>query len=417
MNRIFQVAMVLLLGGMTPGLQAQTATSDAPVAVQSRFYQEGNKWVEEVTGTLTPGKGFRMMTDVGGIEIEGAAQPNITYVVRKRVHDKHAYKISEREARRILAEFQVRASRTAEAAVLVGDLSEPHSHLHKKLSVEFVIRVPRELQWVKAATDGGGVGVKNIAGKVYAMTEGGGIMLDAISGAVVAETAGGGIDVGWLGSDATLQTAGGGVSVKSVKGKLTVETGGGGIAIGTVGGPVTLSTQGGGIAVDECGGTLHAETLGGGIAVGLVNGPVVLSSQGGSIHLNGAKGPVRAETMGGGMKLLNLTHGVNAETAAGSIVAQFVGGRDTFTASSLETSNGDVVIYLPAGLGVNLEAEIDAADGHTIRASDFPEVRIETQGGDYGPKQISAAGAINGGGPVLKVHTTLGSIVIQRGKK
>ncbi len=412
MNRILKIAMVVVVGGWAAGIQAQNATSDAPVAIQTRFYQEGNRWVEEITGTLTSAKGFKLITDLGGIEIEGAAQPNITYVVRKR-----AYKASsEQEAKRILAEFQVRASRTAEAAVLVGDLSEPHSHLHKKLSAEFLIRVPRELLWVKAATDGGGVAVKNIAGKVYAMTEGGGITLDAIGGAVVAETAGGGIDVGWLGSDAVLQTAGGGVSVKSVKGKLVVETGGGGIAIGTVGGPVTVSTDGGGIAVDECGGTLHAETQGGGITIGSANGAVVLSSQGGSIQLNGAKGPVRAETMGGGMKLLNLTHGVNAETAAGSIVAQFVGGRDTFTASSLETSHGDVIIYLPEGLGVNLEADIDAADGHTIR-SDFPEVRIETQGGSYGPKQISAAGAINGGGPLLKVHTTLGNIVIQRGKK
>lgn len=408
MNRILQVAMVVVLGGWTAGIQAQTAT-DAPVP--SRFYQEGNKWVEEVTGTITPGKGFKMMTDLGSIEIEGTAQPNITYVVRKRV-----YKATEQEAKRILAEFQIRASRTAEAAMLVGDLSEAHSHLHKKLSAEFVIRVPRELLWVKAATDGGGVSVKNIAGKVYAMTEGGGIELDAIGGAVVAETAGGGIDVGWLGGDAMLQTAGGGVAVKSVKGKLTVETGGGGIAIGTAGGAVSVSTQGGGIAVDECGGTLHAETQGGGIAIGSANGAVMLSSQGGSIHLNGAKGMVRAETMGGGMKLLNLTHGVIAETAAGSIVAQFVGGRDTFTASSLETSNGDVIIYLPAGLGVNLQAGVDAADGHTIR-SDFPEVRIETQGGSYGPKQIYAVGAIQGGGPLLKVHTTMGSIVIQRGKK
>ncbi|MGH9576886.1 MAG: hypothetical protein ACRD3R_05555, partial [Terriglobales bacterium] len=397
-----------VLGGWAAGIQAQTAT-DAPVP--SRFYQEGNKWVEEVTGTIIPGKGFKMMTDLGSIEIEGAAQPNITYVVRKRV-----YKATEQEAKRILAEFQIRASRTAEAAMLVGDLSEAH-HLHKKLSAEFVIRVPRELLWVKAATDGGGVGVKNIAGKVYAMTAGGGIMLDAIGGAVVAETAGGGIDVGWLGSDAMLQTAGGGVSVKSVKGKLTVETGGGGIAIGTAGGPVTVSTDGGGIAVDECGGALSAETRGGGIAIGSANGAVVLSSQGGSIHLNGAKGIVRAETMGGGMKLLNLTHGVNAETAAGSIIAEFVGGKDTFTASSLETSNGDVIVYLPAGLGVNVEADIDLAQGHTIRAVDFPELRIRTEGGTYGPKQIYAVGAINGGGPLLRVHTTLGSIVIQRGKK
>ncbi|MGH9556694.1 MAG: hypothetical protein ACRD2Y_12820, partial [Terriglobales bacterium] len=76
MNRILSIAMVVVLGGLAAGIQAQNATWDAPAAVQSRFYQEGNKWVEEVTGMLTPGKGFKLMTDVGSIEIEGAAQPN-----------------------------------------------------------------------------------------------------------------------------------------------------------------------------------------------------------------------------------------------------------------------------------------------------------------------------------------------------
>ncbi len=394
---------------MAGTLEAQTSASDAPGGIQTRTYQEGSKWVEEISGTLTPGKGLQVMTEVGGIEIEGAAQPNVTYVVRKR-----AYKVSEPEAKRILAAFQVRASRTAQAAALTGSWEGESSR--RKLDVQFIVRVPQESQWVKAVTEGGGVTVKSIHGKVHAVTDGGGISLDAIGGLVHAETGGGGIHVGWLGSDASLQTAGGGVSVKSVKGKLLVETGGGGIVIGTAGGPVTVSTQGGGIAVDECGGTLQAETQGGGIAVGSVNGAVVLTTQGGSIHLNGARGKVRAETMGGGMKLLNLTHGVNAETMAGSIVAEFVGGRDTFSASSLETTQGDVIVYLPAGLGVNIEADIDVAQGHTIR-SDFPEVRVTTEGGTYGPKQVYAVGAINGGGPLLKLHTTTGSIVIQRGKK
>lgn len=409
MNRILQYAIVVLLAGVTTSVQAQTATSDAPVAIQTRIYQEGNKWVEEISGTLTPSKGFKLLTDMGGIEIIGADQSNITYVVRKR-----AYKASEQEAKRILAAFQVRATRTAEAATLLGNWDEEYSH--KKLSAEFIVRVPRDSQWVKAATDAGGVSVKNINGKVYAMTQGGGISLDAITGLVSAETAGGGIDVGWLGSDATLQTAGGGVAVKSVKGKLLVETGGGGIAIGNVSGPLTVSTQGGGIAVDECGANLHAETQGGGIAVGQVNGTVMLNTQGGSIHLNGAKGKVQASTQGGGMKLLNLTHGVTAETMGGSIIAEFVGSKANFTPSSLETMQGDVVVYIPAGLGVNLEADIDVADGHTIH-SDFSEVKITSEGGMYGPKQIYAAGRINGGGPLLKLHTTSGNIFVKQGAK
>jgi hypothetical protein len=37
-----------------------------------------------------------------------------------------------------------------------------------------------------------------------------------------------------------------------------------------------------------------------------------------------------------------------------------------------------------------------------------------SEGGDYGPKRITAEGSLNGGGPVLKVHTSSGDIVFLR---
>ena len=55
------------------------------------------------------------------------------------------------------------------------------------------------------------------------------------------------------------------------------------------------------------------------------------------------------------------------------------------------------------------------ANGHHIR-SDFPDLKITTDGGNYGPKNYYAQGSLNGGGSVLKVHTMSGNIEFRRAK-
>jgi hypothetical protein len=56
------------------------------------------------------------------------------------------------------------------------------------------------------------------------------------------------------------------------------------------------------------------------------------------------------------------------------------------------------------------------ANGHNI-FSDFDAVKVVKEGGQYGPREIYADGRINGGGPVLKLHTTNGNIEIRKSHK
>jgi hypothetical protein len=53
------------------------------------------------------------------------------------------------------------------------------------------------------------------------------------------------------------------------------------------------------------------------------------------------------------------------------------------------------------------------ANGHRIR-SDFPELRVQSEGNDWGPRNVYAEGALNGGGPVLKVSTVSGNIEFRK---
>jgi hypothetical protein len=94
-------------------------------------------------------------------------------------------------------------------------------------------------------------------------------------------------------------------------------------------------------------------------------------------------------------------------------VAKFVAANGEHNDSELETSAGDITVYLDSNMNISVRASIEVANGHNIR-SDFPDIRVSSEGGDYGPKTVTAEGKLNGGGPVLKVSTTTGDICFRR---
>jgi hypothetical protein len=79
----------------------------------------------------------------------------------------------------------------------------------------------------------------------------------------------------------------------------------------------------------------------------------------------------------------------------------------------LETGVGDITVYLMPNVNLTIHASIEAAAGHRI-TSDFPEIKVSSEGGQWDPKLVTAEGNLNGGGPVLKVRTTMGNIYIRR---
>jgi hypothetical protein len=78
----------------------------------------------------------------------------------------------------------------------------------------------------------------------------------------------------------------------------------------------------------------------------------------------------------------------------------------------LETTAGDIVIYLPANFRARVRAAIEAANGQKIY-SDFPEIPVRMEDSEW-PQTITAEGNLNGGGPTLKVQTVSGNIWFRR---
>jgi DUF4097 and DUF4098 domain-containing protein YvlB len=373
-------------------------------AQQTRVYGDGGNWTQEITGSLAMVKNLKVKVDIGSVRVEGGSQQGINYVIRN-----HSYSGSEDRARREFENYKISAYVHGDTAWIVGDWQGGRPH---KFSGDFVVNVPREMDEVKVETEGGNVSASGIVGRVDAQSGGGTIRVDDIGGAINAETGGGTIDVGNVASDVSLHTGGGSIKVNSAKGKIEAESGGGSVSIVSGMQGAVLETGGGSIQVERCAGRVKASTGGGSIDLGDIGGPVEMETGGGSIRLSSAKGPVRAETGGGSIEL-NGVPSARAETAAGGITAKFVAANGEHHDSELETAAGDITVYLAPNVNISVRASIEVANGHSIR-SDFPDIRVTTEGGDYGPKTVTAEGSLNGGGPVLKVRTTTGDISFRR---
>jgi len=380
------------------------ALASPVLSQQTRVYREGGTWIQEITGNLPAARTLRVKVEMGSVRVEGSSQPGISYVIHTR-----AYTSSEQQARHEFEAYKISASSRGDTVWIVGDWQGGHS---RKFSGEFVITVPSNLELAKIETEGGSVKTSDIAGRLEAQSGGGSLHFDNIGGAIEAETGGGAIDVGDAGGAVNVRTGGDHIKIGSAKGKVNAESGGGNIVVLSCQEGATIETGGGNIQVQRCQGPVHASTGGGTVDLGDIGGPVVIETGAGSIRLASAKGLVRADT-GGGCIELNGVPSARVETGAGGIIAKFLNSGERID-SMLETSAGDVTVYLSSDLAVSIRAAIELANGHSIRANDFPGINVRTEGGEYGPKTITAEGQLNGGGPVLKVRTSSGNITFLR---
>lgn len=357
MKKNLQIGILLLAGSLA---MAQEKPANHPV-------RSGEEWSEEITGEIRAARMVKVKTYAGPIRIQGGPQKRITYILRKRVQAS-----SEKSARRELQRMQVAAFTVGGVAMIRGECSDAGA-------MELEIHIPRKTALVRLETSGGPIMASDIAGKVEAHTGGDTIQLDQIDSDVFATTGGGNIVIGKIG------------------GEVRVETGGGDIRI-DAGEAMKLTTGAGSIQVNKCNGKLNASTGGGAVELKEVTGTVKIASGGGAIKLGPAGG------------------GVSAATGGGPIVVDLAAHGEKFTASRLETSAGDIIVYIPDDLKVTIQADVGMARGTGIN-SEFPDLKILAGGAPWPPRNVRAEGRLNGGGPLLIVHTTNGNIDFRRRAK
>ena len=375
------------------------------LAQETHVTREGGAWGQEITGSLAAVKVLRVKVDMGSVVVRGGQQQGINYVIHTRFGNS-----SEQDARRQFEQYKITAYVKGDTAWIVGDWQGGRQPRHS--SSEFSVMVPREMALLKLETEGGNVEATGISGRVEAQSGGGTLHLDDIGGGIYAETGGGGIDVGTVSGELGLHTGGGTIVVRHANGKVIAETGGGSVEIQSGALGASIETGGGSVEVRQCNGKVKVSTGGGSVDLSDIGGGAEIDTGGGSIRLASAKGHVHAETGGGGIELLGVPS-AQAETSAGAITVKLVNTGSERHDSDLETGAGDITVYIASDVAISVRASVDLANGHRIN-SEFTDIHVMAEGGQYGPKTYTAEGKLNGGGPVLKVHTSTGDINFKR---
>jgi hypothetical protein len=371
------------------------------VAEAGVLTREGAYWVEATTGTLpVPARGQLKVHVRGPVTVRGLPVDGVKYTLRKRVRAR-----TESEARRLLAQLVFRTASSREEAFFSMTYPE-----RPAASAELEIQTTPRLAKAWIETHAGDVQVYDIEGVVHAESGGGVIQMDRIGGQVIARTAGGDIRLGRIAGPARCFTGGGQIEVDSTGGESWFETAGGEIMVYESGGAVHASTAGGNIRVGKVKGGVTARSSGGRIDVQQAGGIVVAGTFGGAIRVGGALG-VRLEATGGSIQLRGSSGALRAVSDVGSILAELAAGA-SLQDSVLATGAGDITVFIPSNIPLTVKAQSDSGRAGRI-VSEFREIPVwRKQEAMRAP--VLAEGMLNGGGPVLQLTSSGGTIYLRR---
>jgi hypothetical protein len=386
-------------------LLCQFAVWIMPAAAQEyRITREGPYWVRVDVGVLPSPAAARLRVDTqGSVVSRGEDRDDLAYLVRRRVRASNLA-----AAKRLLSGPP--ASYTSSGGE--GALTVAPGWAQRRFPPELVLHLPRRLRHLSLYVRDGSVTALDMDGSVAVHARAGSVVMDRIQSYVTARTGGGEIRLGRIRGPVRCLSGGGGISVEAAGGQAVLETAGGEILVREASGPVFAATGGGNIEIQRAVSLVNARTSGGLVSVNQAMGMVLANSQGGAIRIGVAKG-VNCESAAGAIELQSVCGSLRASTLMGSILANIQDGRleDSF----LNTSAGDITVFLPSNLAVTVQADNETSGAIGRILSEFPEIRV-SRGIWSGGRPIQAQGALNGGGPVLKLAAVGGIISLKRRK-
>jgi hypothetical protein len=202
--------------------------------------------------------------------------------------------------------------------------------------------------------------------------------------------------------NAQLKTSGGGISVRDLTGEVNANTSGGGVELMGIHGSLDGDTSGGDIRVTDCHCEIKTHTSGGGLTVTGASGSLNGGTSGGGITIKDFHGPARVETSGGDLSFQGIVGNIEGSTSGGSIATILSSPLDGDV--RLETSGGDVTARVAADVAFDLDAE---TSGGTVN-SELPV----TVTGKLDHARLK--GAVNGGGKLVRLRTSGGSIHVEK---
>jgi DUF4097 and DUF4098 domain-containing protein YvlB len=380
--------------GLVPLIAASLLAQDA------RLEHDGAYWVRTLNAPVSMGQSTRLRVATRGhVILRGAPGDQVTFTLTEHVKAR-----SEVEAHRMFGNVKTITRTLPDATTFVV---EPMAA--DNVILELQINIPRGIASTILNTRAGDIEAYDLEGSLQLETTAGLIRCDRIHGGVVGRTGGGEIRLGKIGGQVRCLSGGGSIFVDSAGGDANCHTMGGEIVVQEAAGSLVLSTDGGNIRVFKAASSVEAHTSEGVIEVAQAGGTVFADTRGGSIQVGSARG-VKCESGAGAIRVKTSSSPLRISTAMGSILAELLAGTH-LDDSSLVARAGDVTVMIPSNLALSVMAQNDSGGKPRI-VSDFSEFRTTTFG--VARPAVMAEGAINGGGPVLRINVADGTIYLRR---
>jgi TonB family protein len=367
---------------------------------------------------------LNLTTDLGSVKIISLppnAAPSVHYSVHIETDARGA------QAQKLLAAYTLTAVSAPGGVTINGALPKRYGRDsgNAQFWVQFVVSVPAGYN-VRINSGTGDLETGDIGGRAFLSTQGGNIrtgkigfattlppsdrlaakfetqgghiIVADVAGDLDASTAGGHIQAGNIAGNAKLHTGGGHIRAGKIRGAAHIDTDGGNITVGEADAYVAVRTGGGQIDFGEAHGSIHAQTAGGGIRVMYVAGPMEVAANGGAICLTRVTNTIRAETGDG-----TITAWISPEARDPQLPVRLPGF------SQLASGTGDIIVFLPRNIAANIDATVENGGVHRIEADPALALNFQTRADG----QVHALGSLNGGGAVLRLHSTTGKIRLQ----
>jgi hypothetical protein len=324
--------------------------------------------LEDIVEVFPVASGGRLTVDAdfGAIDVQSAEGDTLSVRVRRAAQLKE-----DRRAGEVLKNFDVQMTHEAADVKIEAKFRGPVKQwkkAKKRLDVQFEIVVPRNYALdLKTADEE--ISAVDITGDVNVHTAGAGLRLQNITGRIDGKTSGGNIDLKAFEGDATLRTSGGNITLEEGTGDVKAKTSGGNIQIIDVIGAVNGQTSGGNVTLRGCKGGADVKTAGGSIEVEN-DGPVLAKTTGGSIRCQLQK----------------------ATTSQNLLL-------------DLETMGGGINVSVVPDIAATVEAKV-------LGGAVTTELPVTVEGGPVRPDHLR--GSINGGGPLLKLFSVGGNIILRK---
>ncbi len=178
-----------------------------------------------------------------------------------------------------------------------------------------------------------------------------------------------------------------------------VNTSGGNVESKNLVGRSELTTSGGNVRVEKLEGETILSTSGGNVEAMSVNGNIEAETSGGNVFLESIVGNVKGYTSGGDVEFIGIDGRVQGGTSGGNVTVKVSGENKGI---DVETSGGDIDIFIKEGIGADIDAE---TSGGSVDCDLPVTVRGKV-------RESELHGKINGGGNPLRASTSGGSIHI-----